>query len=280
MRYKLFHVFLILIIPFVLHAQSNHYELDGFIHVKNGETYPYQLLISVRGSSIHGYSITKLADGTEPKITLKGHIERDKHTITINEKKLISELPQNTSTCLVNAVLTYTAGKSKYPLSGTFTSNDIDNKPCGKGTIEFTNSGYISEIFKDDTPVVKKAPEYEVQETQTGEYEITNGITKQFEWHSDTCNFEIYDGGIIDGDEVSVIFNGQNVLTNYVLAKQKKLVKLLLNKGKNTITILAEYEGKVPPNTANVIISDGNRRYKIKAFNYAGDKANIIINKK
>jgi len=267
-------------IPVVFVSQSKNYELDGFIHVKNGETYPYQLLISVRGSSIHGYSITKLADGTEPKITIKGHIERDKHSITISEKKLISQLPRNTSTCLVNSVLAYTPGKSKYPLAGTFTSNDIDNKPCGNGTIEFAYSSYISDLFKDDTPVVRKAPEYEMPETQTGEYEITNGITKQFEWRGDTCNFEIYDGGIIDGDEVSVIFNGQNVLTNYVLAKQKKLVKLLLNKGKNTITILAEYEGKVPPNTANVIISDGNRHYKIKAFNYAGDKANIIINKK
>ena len=274
-------IYFILNMPAALHGQSKYYELDGFIHVKNGETYPYQLILGVRGTSVRGFSITKIADGVEPKISIRGHIEREKHMLTITEKKVVSELPQNSSTCLVNAMLTYTPGKTKYPISGTFTSNDIDNKPCGKGTIEFAASKQLEQLFGDDTLQAPKPAESEMQQQQNAEYEITNGITKQFEWKGDTCTLDIYDGGVIDGDEVSLLFNGETILSNYVLTKQKKQLKLLLKKNRNnTITIVAEYEGKVPPNTANVILSDGSRHYKIKAFNNAGEKANIIIHKK
>ncbi len=277
---RLILVFIIFTNAIIVRGQNQDFVLKGQIHVTNGETYPYQLFFKTKkDTAICGYSITKLPDGTEPKIKIKGHLDRQKHILTFSEKKLVSDLPQNFSMCLVDATLKYRSN-AKNLLSGTFTSKDNDNKLCGKGTLEFESSVLIEDLFRIDTVIPKKEKTTESPDSQTGEIEITSGVSKQFDWYSDTCTIEINDGGLIDGDEISLIFNNHTLLNDYPLTKQKKILKLPLLKKLNTITIVAGYEGKIPPNTASIIISDGKVHYKIKANNNAGDKATIIINRK
>lgn len=111
------------------------------------------------------------------------------------------------------------------------------------------------------------------------EYEITSGVTQQFVWRSDTCLLDIYDGGVIDGDMVTVTYNGEEILQKYTLTKHKHRLKLVLKNKTNNILIIAENLGKAPPNTANIVLTDGKRQYKIKAFNDIGESAEITLKK-
>ena len=112
------------------------------------------------------------------------------------------------------------------------------------------------------------------------EYEITTGLKKQFDWKTDSCIVEVYDGGVVDGDIITVAFNNVEVLTRYTLVKKKYRFRLNLTEKVSKIEIFAENEGKSPPNTANILLTDGNRHYRIKAYNEIGESAEILLKRK
>ncbi len=108
-------------------------------------------------------------------------------------------------------------------------------------------------------------------------YEITAGVVKQFEWRTDSCIIELFDGGVIDGDEITLVFNDDEILQRYTLTKKRKRMSLYLSKKVNTISIIADKEGYIPPNTADIVLYDGHTRYRIEAYNNIGESATIKI---
>jgi hypothetical protein len=92
--------------------------------------------------------------------------------------------------------------------------------------------------------------------------------------------FVVWDGGVVDGDVITVLFNDKPVLTNYMLDKPHKQITLPITKRMNKITIIAEDEGANPPNTANIGLIDGGKFYNLTAYNNKGKKAEIVIVKK
>ena len=109
---------------------------------------------------------------------------------------------------------------------------------------------------------------------------ITANIEKTYNWHSDTVVLDIWDGGSQDGDKITLLYNGKALLTHYLLVKEKKQLHIPLSGSNiNTITILAENEGLEPPNTASLMLTDGQIRYSILAYNNKGQQAVIRIQK-
>jgi uncharacterized Zn ribbon protein len=64
----------------------------------------------------------------------------------------------------------------------------------------------------------------------------------------------VWDKNEIDGDRITLIVNGQVVLSDYTLKRRKKVLKVKLQPGKNYIVMRAENLGTKPPNTAAVEI--------------------------
>ncbi|HET8572793.1 MAG TPA: hypothetical protein VFL76_02870 [Edaphocola sp.] len=109
---------------------------------------------------------------------------------------------------------------------------------------------------------------------------ITEGQEGVYLWHSDKIIFEIWDGGEIDGDQVTVAYNGRPVLESYRLTEQKKQLTFDIGGNElNIITITANNEGGNPPNTATIKIMDGSKAYSILAYNKTGKAATIQIRK-
>lgn len=109
---------------------------------------------------------------------------------------------------------------------------------------------------------------------------ITEGSEGVYLWHSNKIIFEIWDGGEIDGDQVTVMYNGQPVLKSYRLTEQKKQLTFEVGgNALNIITITANNEGGNPPNTASIKITDGDKTYSILAYNKTGKSATIQIRK-
>ncbi len=73
----------------------------------------------------------------------------------------------------------------------------------------------------------------------------------------------IFDNHIIDGDTLSIFFNGEWVLKNYGVKKEKKKITLhLLENTNNFMVLFAENLGTIPPNSAEVLfIENKQKRY-------------------
>jgi hypothetical protein len=89
-------------------------------------------------------------------------------------------------------------------------------------------------------------------------------ITKQIEVSSDSVRLSFYDNAEVDGDSISVFFNGKLILTHQELTERAFNVYIQLDSSLdiNEVSMFAENLGKYPPNTALMVISDGDKRYE------------------
>jgi hypothetical protein len=93
----------------------------------------------------------------------------------------------------------------------------------------------------------------------------TNQILKTVEIDNETFKVDLYDNGVIDGDSISLFFNGKLILSHKRLSDTAISLILNANTGYevNELTMYAENLGEIPPNTALMVITDGDSRYEI-----------------
>ncbi len=115
------------------------------------------------------------------------------------------------------------------------------------------------------------APELKKQSVtiQTPELEFdkrTSDIIKTIEISNATFKVDLYDNGDIDGDSISLFYNGKLVLARKRLTDKPISITLEVNNGKavNELTMYAENLGIIPPNTALMVITDGDKRYEVR----------------
>jgi hypothetical protein len=89
-------------------------------------------------------------------------------------------------------------------------------------------------------------------------------VSKQIEVSSDSVRLSFYDNAEVDGDSISVFLNGKLVIAHQELSERafNVYVKLDTNLETNEVSMFAENLGKYPPNTALMVISDGDKRYE------------------
>ncbi|MEJ1221865.1 hypothetical protein [Sediminicola sp. 1XM1-17] len=132
------------------------------------------------------------------------------------------------------------------------------------------------ELFPSDKFQIAKfvTPAFSIKnETKKKEVETTRrtefagrkiSYVKELFVNSKDISIELWDNKEQDGDVVSVYLNGEPIIANYSLTKDRKLFKLQLNGSKsNDIFLYAHNLGTIPPNTVSIEISDGNSSEKI-----------------
>lgn len=72
-----------------------------------------------------------------------------------------------------------------------------------------------------------------------------------------TVKIMVYDHQIVDGDIISLFLNGELILEEYTLIKEKNVLTVTLPEGDNKLILYAHNLGKYKPNTAGVIVDDG-----------------------
>jgi hypothetical protein len=268
-------IILFSMLPLCLSAKNKEHTLNGKIKVKDGDTYPYQLVFEVSHNTLKGYSVTKLPDGTDTKTGITGMIYQKKKGIIISETKLLSAPQKDVSICFVNAILTYKKKGNNYIISGIFGGKDDQQRECGSGTIEFVQPVAADDLYSEVPDTVKPIQTIKENKSEPAidKDQITAGVQRLFDWNTDSCTLEVWDGGVIDGDKISLLVNDERVLTNYTLAKERKILRFPVTKKINTITVIAEDEGINPPNTVQLIFHDGSEQYNLTAFNSKGEKA-------
>lgn len=156
------------------------------------------------------------------------------------------------------------------------------NKKVTTPPVAKTTPKHKPEITTPDPPYVKSKPvQRDVPDIITPEVKRqvvpilppdrnfekrSNDIIKTIEIDHPTFKVDLYDNGDIDGDSISLFYNGKLLLSHKRLSD--KPITLTLDasteKEMNELTMYAENLGKFPPNTALMIVTDGDRRYEVR----------------
>ncbi len=91
---------------------------------------------------------------------------------------------------------------------------------------------------------------------------------------------EVYDNGTIDGDTVSIFYNGKMIMSHQRLSSKPIEIDLLLDENINqhSIVLFAENLGSIPPNTALIILTTASKkRYELFSSATLQQNAELIF---
>ncbi len=93
----------------------------------------------------------------------------------------------------------------------------------------------------------------------------SNSIIQTINVENRKVSVELYDNGDIDGDSVSLFYNGIALLTHKKLTTNPLYLEIEVNNEElNELVMYADNLGSIPPNTALMIIMDGKKRYEVR----------------
>ncbi len=128
------------------------------------------------------------------------------------------------------------------------------------------------------TPVV--APVLDPDSLRMIAYKSRRDSTEMIIPHKgDTARLELYDDGIIDHDRISLFMDGNMILKNYELLGHAKVLQIKLGKGtqNNVLSLFAENEGDIPPNTALMVIYLDDKRFEVRLSSDMLTNAKVIF---
>lgn len=258
---------------------------------ENGTVYSYTLEIkSVIGNEVSGLSISKNSNFS-CTATFDGVVSNNQ--LTISEKKVIStNYPNKDDICLMKINLQL---KNEL-LIGEFTSNNKLKRKCGKGVVSLklkstgdlksnTNSEKVANklylsideantkdsLLKSKTNFLESSPKV-LSFKDIRKVDISNVVYVS----NDSVHIEVYDNGVIDGDEVTLFINGIEIINGKKLSD--KPIEFDLKKQTNKEFIIEFYAnnlGTIPPNTGLIIIKNNMFRKEL-IFSSDFSKTNAI----
>lgn len=110
----------------------------------------------------------------------------------------------------------------------------------------------------------------------------TKDIIQTILTEQDSVSIALYDNGIIDGDSISLIYDGKIVLTNQLLQRHPITLKLPVGKDREVheLAMYAINLGSIPPNTALMIVYDGNTRHEIYISSSADSNGVVLFSRR
>lgn len=278
--------------------------LKGYLGVQGGESFHYELHFTDSNNVVNGFSYTYAEPNKKVKTAFTGIIDKVAQTLAFQETAIVYNrgFESKATICLIQAVLKFVNQENgQRVFAGAITSSDLSNTSCSSGFITIAGAAAEKEIFarqvfvenkKEETtktpmPTSKKIQVSSIVEApaslgttmpvKSTKEIITDGTDKSYEWKTDSVIIEIWDGGKLDGDIISLRINDTLYLKNYSLKQGRKKIVLPFAKGEMVLKIVAENEGNESPNTADILLRDGQRQYPIMAYNKWGKKAIIKL---
>lgn len=107
-------------------------------------------------------------------------------------------------------------------------------------------------------------------------------IVRSLDINEDSVQIAIYDNGVIDGDSITLIYDGMIILSRQVLKREPLLLKLAVGSMQEThlLKMYAENLGTIPPNTALMVIRDGENRHDIYVSSNATSNGSVLFRRR
>jgi len=190
---------------------------------------------------------------------------------------------ENAVSCTMNLQTTLSVSSLKSSLRGYFISNEDYKYLCPDITLSLfkdendnTDSALLAgkaiqkywepakDVSIEKTIFIAKQPiekELEVKKLNARK----NNYIKDIFVETDSIRITLFDNGYIDGDTVSIFYNKVPIINKQGLSAEGQNFYLVLDstQKEHELSMFAENLGKVPPNTALMVINDGINRYEI-----------------
>jgi hypothetical protein len=104
-----------------------------------------------------------------------------------------------------------------------------------------------------------------------------NELVKEIIVTTNQVNISIYDNGEIDGDTLSVFLTGEVVLSQKRLSTTPLQLSIKVDESRDVqeLTFVADNLGRIPPNTALMIIETGKQQHRLQVL--STDKKNAVF---
>ena len=121
-----------------------------------------------------------------------------------------------------------------------------------------------------------------LQEAKAKYNDRTKNILKKIEVSQSSFKVDLYDDGDVDGDIISVYYNGKQIVDNKKLTDKPLSLNLVADAARteNELVIYAENEGEIPPNTALMIVTEGSNRSEVRISSDSKKNGVVIFSKK
>ena len=201
----------------------------------------------------------------------------------------------NTSFCYSEATLNYSEDVGYEYLEGNWRGWNDKSRDCASAHVKVRRKkdGYVEPeprmIKKPDSVVAlnvdtstSKSSE-SIKETvkieDDNNFKDRKMVTKEtMHVPKDSILIQIWDSNRVDGDIISLDFNGRTILSDYTLTSIPKSIKVRLLNGNNFLTLLAHNLGDIPPNTAALSIEreEGHKVVILKSDMGQSESVKII----
>jgi hypothetical protein len=185
--------------------------------------------------------------------------------------------------CTMDFEATLTASKAKSNLKGYFHRDPQYKYTCPDLNLLFTldtqektdsilkEAVAVQRVWRPNPEEVVMTPELVTEKKLTATPEVVIfekrkiAVNNEIVVKSDSLRITFYDNGDVDGDTISVFYNKVPILQKQNLSVQGINLYLKLDSSSNIhdISMFAENLGRIPPNTALMIIHDGINRYEV-----------------
>jgi hypothetical protein len=186
--------------------------------------------LRVYGSSYHFSDVSNFV-----KENFEGVYDSKNKLVTIQETGPTTfHVPSDCIPCIKHYTLALTQGKDSQNLAGDWGGRMMNSQlSCPPGKILLTKEA--SSIFN--------------------EIRLDTG----------NLRLDFYDNAEIDGDTISVSVDNQMVVTHQMLTSKPITVFIRIDfvKTEHEVVMIAENEGSIPPNTALLIVTAGEKRYRL-----------------
>jgi hypothetical protein len=195
-----------------------------------------ELQITIKGKEANGDSYHYQDLNNYVKKKFNGKYDMNSRNLNLQETLITTyHIPGQCTICIKNYDLTYSRFGNVETLSGIWTGTvQNTNASCESGRIILTRT--VESAFKSIPEIL----------VDTG-----------------TIRLDFYDNAQIDGDSITVLVDKRVVLTHQRLGAKPitTYLKIDLNNSFHEVEMVAENLGSIPPNTAVLIITAGEKRY-------------------
>lgn len=250
------------------------YNYLGAIKLQDSTFISYRVNFIEKSGKVTGYSITDLGGEHETRSNIFGEYDKNEAVLNFRETGIVytkSIVSQNDFCFLNTTFKNFKFGKTE-KAKANFVGLFSDNTKCIDGEILLNTVENAQERSAKITKKIiksKRIPDSLKQKFKN--INIMNALqlnmlkkdkTLSVFTKSKTIKLIIYDGGKEDHDEISIIINGKTLVDKFEPKKDEKVWTIDLISNKTEIVIKANNEGDIAPNTAVVVIDDGDNYIK------------------
>lgn len=278
-------------------------------NVNNGgstNNYAMEIVVNQVGSTVDGV-LNYYFRNTFRSIPLTGQYDAKTRQLTIPDVPITyhASTDQVQVDCMMDFIGTLRVSKTGSVLNGRFVSKPQYRNTCPEVFFDFALDTLASKNMDSLYAEVRRKKEvYAVWEPDEGDtlvaatvlqqrpvvnYVVANAfktrekeVQREIEVEADSLIVNFYDNGEVDGDSISVFFNDQLLTFNRMLSVKAIQFKIALdpNKEVNELSMFADNLGSIPPNTALMIVYDGQNRHDVRLSSNLEKSATVRIRKK